>query len=141
MRRLLPFLVMIGLVPWNVAVGQSTPPGFAFYSDVCFNPEGGDLIGTRIGVMKLRDATYLFYQDAEGIFGQPQIVMLAPRALAGRKLSFQIADVNGPSTFVGTISDTMIQGRFTDGSVGPKGTGIYNLKRVALPEGRFPKCR
>jgi|SRR5581483_10468744 len=141
MRRLLPFLVMIGLMPCGVAMGQSAPPGFAFYSDVCYNSQGGDLLGTRIGVMKLRDAVYLFYQDAEGIFGEPQIIALPPHALAGGKLSFTIADFPDPSTFVGTISDRAIKVRLTNGGVGPKGTGVFNLKREALPEeGRFPAC-
>ena len=141
MQRLLPLLGVLGLLPCAAASAQERGSGFVFYSDVCLHRETGDLIGTRIGMMKLRDAVYVFYQDAEGQLEQPQIVRLARGGLTGSKLSFKVDDSGGQRTFAGTVSETAIEGHFTDGGVGPKGNGRYDLKRVALPESGFPECR
>ena len=141
MKKLLPLLAATGLIPSGFVGAQGPGTGFTFYSDICLHRETGDLLGTRIGVMKLRDATYIFYQIAEGEFEQPQIIKLTKDGLAGSKLSFPVADPDRPSTFVGTIGERAIEGHFTNGAVGPKGTGTYDLGRVELPEANFPACR
>jgi hypothetical protein len=141
MRKFFLLAIMVGLLPCSIAAGKESRTGFKFYSDVCLHRETGDLLGTRIGVMTLPDGIYIFFQEAEGQLEEPQTFKLARNALTGSKLSFSLTDSAGQRTFVGTISEAAINGRFTDGGVGPKGNGRYDLKRVALPESGFPECR
>lgn len=140
MGKFLALIAAIGVAAGGTAAPQLRP-GFAFYSDICHHRETGDLIGTRIGVMNLSDGVYVFFQEAEGELDDPQTVKLHSGALTDSELSFQVTEPPGSRTFVGTLSETAIKGRFTDGGVGPTGTGVYNLKRVRLPEKSFPECR
>jgi hypothetical protein len=59
MQRLLALVTATWLVFCGAAMAQEPAAGFAFYSDVCHNGQGGDWVGTRIGVMKLYDTSYV----------------------------------------------------------------------------------
>ena len=125
-----------------VTQSASAAPGFTLYSDVCYHREGGDVLGTRIGILRLPEASYLYLQFAQGDFEAPQMIKLGPDDLKAGRLTFsaQILTKGRGSTFHGHITDLALTGAF-DNAPGPSGNGHLNLPRIALDKKGFPDCK
>lgn len=104
------------------------PSAFALYSNVCFHQEAGDLMGVRIGVLRLGDANYAFLQWAEGVLTEPHVVTLQPGELRNDRLTFSTSIANKPVTFKGRVTDKLLSGTLSYGTA-----ERVNLPRVLSP--------
>jgi len=111
---------------------------FTLYSDVCLHQESGDLLGTRLGLLRMVDDTYAFYQLAEGWPGEPQIVKLDEDQLKKSRIDFQASQDGKRFSVQGRIAGNTIV--LTAGGLRDHDEKILRLKKVALPE-RVPYCR
>lgn len=84
MIRIATVLMTVLLVA-GAGAAPATP--FTLYSDVCYHRESGDILGTRIGILRLPEGRYLYLQFAEGDFVAPQMIMLVPEDLQGGQLT------------------------------------------------------
>ncbi len=139
MRRLTAILMM------NLLAGISTTAAvadsFSIYSDVCYNVEGGDILGQRIGIIWLADAPYVFLQAAEGDWAAPMVGKASADDLKRGKLVFAVSDGGKPLSFRGTITEKLINGQF-EGWFGDKGKPLaVNLKRVPVSQKGTANCR
>jgi len=125
----------------NVPAAADAASNFILYSDICVHAETGDLLGTRIGLIKLSDATYAFFQVAEGVTESPQINKLSSGDIKDGKIAFPVLIAGKSKIFQGTITNTAITGNFSDHSFGPSGKTVFHLNKVAMPERPSQQCR
>ena len=130
-----------GLASSIVAGAAADNGGLRLYSDMCIHPESGDLLGTRIAVFDLGDASYVTFQEAEGVMGKPETVRLAPDDLRGSALSFVLESGGKRERFQGAITEGSIAGKFDDGRAGPTLNPVFQLKRVSKIVKGFAVCR
>jgi hypothetical protein len=127
-----------------LAVGRASAaptPGFTLYSDVCYHRESGDILGTRIGILKLPEASYLYLQSAQGAFTPPQLIKLEPGDLKDGRLTFSTRILlKGPqSSFHGRVTDAALTGTFDNAL--PFDERRLNLRRISPDKKRFPDCK
>lgn len=148
MRKLLPLLIFV--MSASVASAAPTlpskaPMGIALYSTACINAQSGDLLGERIGILRLNRGheTYFFYQEAEGEWQEPQIAQLhrGEGEPMGSTVSFDVRRGGEKDTFKGTITDKMIVGQFSN----PRHRNgfeqrEFRLPRVSLNQKGYPDC-
>ncbi|HKU64419.1 MAG TPA: hypothetical protein VJQ06_05125 [Rhizomicrobium sp.] len=136
MRRIIAILALcIFPVTSNAAPEES----FRLYSDICFNEEGGDALGVRIGVIKFTEASYAFLQWSSGYPEQkPQMSVVSDPDLKRGKLVFSVQRDGEPTTFRGTITAKALTGAFSPAYPGdPK---VFHLRRVPPLRKGFPNC-
>jgi hypothetical protein len=112
----------------------AAPEVAAFYSNFCYNVEAGDVLGTRIGILNLSDATYVFFQEAEGIPVAPQVLTLKFGAMAGPSFTLR---VDKQRVLRGTITDSVIDAHYITGY----DTSKLHLKRMTIPQKGFADCK
>ena len=127
-----------------MATGVSTPAlaadNFSLYSDACYNVEGGDLLGHRVGILRLPDDVYVFVQVAEGVWTDPFIAKASAADIKRGKLIFSFPDKEKRISFRGTIGDKSVIGRF-DGWLDFKGKPLMvHLARMAASKKGAPNC-
>jgi len=114
---------------------------FALYSDACWHKEAGDLLGTRIGIVRLSDAPYVFLQAAGGDWNAPFIAKASAKDLKQGTLVFSISDGGKSVSFRGTITEKTVTGLF-NGWFGDKGKPLtVRLSRVPVAKKGAPDCR
>lgn len=115
-------------------------PGFTLYSDVCYHRDSGDILGTRMGILRLPEASYLYLQFAEGDFTPPQLVKLDRQ---GDRLSFsaQILAKGPMSVFHGRITGAMPTGAFDDHAQAPSGKTRFDLRMTSAGKKGFSNCK
>lgn len=135
MRRLALVLALCGF-PATAAVSEDN---LKVYSDICYNVEGGDALGTRIGVVTLSNATYAFLQLSEGYpDDKPQMSVVSDVDLKKGKLVFSVMRDNAMTTFRGTMTAKALTGTFS-----PKWPGdpkVFQLRRVPARQ-KFADCK
>jgi|SRR6185312_12685148 len=137
MRRIIAILPLYFLP----SISATAADNLSLYSDVCYNVEGGDILGYRMGIMRLSDATYVFLQAAEGDWAQPLIGKASASDLKQRKLVFTLANERKLLSFRGTITEKAVTGQF-DGLFGPHGKPlVVRLPRIAVSMKGAPNCR
>ncbi|WP_156179579.1 hypothetical protein [Bradyrhizobium sp. LTSPM299] len=145
--RTLRVLFAIGAISLiATTVSNAAPPedsGFAIYSDVCYHPAEGDLLGTRVVLLRLKDADYVVYQMAEGELGKPQIGTATVDPKKGDIL-FKVAagDSNEPvATFRGKIAAQALTGSFDNSNwTNRKGEKTFRLPRIVGRQQSYPVC-
>jgi hypothetical protein len=138
MRRI---IVVLALYLLPGIPGAAATDSLALYSDACWHVEAGDLLGTRIGVIRLSDDTYVFAQEAGGDWNQPFIAKATAADLKHGRLTFTISDSGKPVSFHGTISEKMVTGQF-DGWQDFNGKPlVVHLSRVPASKKGVPDCR
>ena len=114
---------------------------FALYSDACWHAEAGDLLGYRIGIMRLSDDAYVFLQAAEGAWSAPFVAKASATDLKRGRLVFTVSDDGKPVSFRGAISEKILTGQF-DGWRDIKGKPLtVHLSRNSASKKGFPTCR
>jgi hypothetical protein len=137
MRRFTAILTLYFMSVIPVAAADS----FSLYTDVCYNVEGGDLLGHRIGIIRLYDGAYVFLQVAEGNWAQPLIGRASAADLNRGRLVFSVFDEGRPLSFRGTITEKIVTGQF-DGWFGDKGKPLMvRLSRISVLKKDVPDCR
>ena len=113
------------------AIPVAAAERFSLYTDACYNVEGGDLLGYRIGILRLSDAPYVFFQEASGDWSAPSVVKVSADELKRGKLTFTISNGGKPFGFRGTITEKAVTGRF-DGLFDDKGKPLaVRLRRIS----------
>lgn len=154
MRVLLLFLGLGMLLPAAhlaaAPAAEKLPMGFSLYSDVCLNGQSTDLMGERIGILRLNRGAdlYVLYQEAEGAgFLAPedtQFITLDPSKgeTIGPAIAFTIEWGGKPDTFHGRITDQVIEGEFSNPRhTNDAGGRVFRLPRVSLRQKGYPDCR
>lgn len=137
MRRIVLAMVACLLLVSPIAIADER---VAIYSNVCWHAEAGDLLGDRIGVLRLSDSPYVFVQSASGEWETPFLAKASADDLKRGKLNFVITD--GPKSihFHGTISEKSVTGQF-DGWRDDKGKPlVVRLVRSMASKKRVPNC-
>ena len=109
MRRITVLLSLYFLAITPVAAADDS---FSLYSDACWHAQAGDLVGSRIGILRLSDAAYVFLQAAEGDWNAPSVGKLSAADLKQGKLVFAVSDGGKPVSFRGTVTEKTIAGQF-----------------------------
>jgi len=135
MRRSAAILALCVLPNTSNAAPEES---FRLYSDVCYNVEGGDALGVRIGVIKLKEASYAFLQWSVGYPEEkPEMNVVSGPDLKRGKLVFSVLVDGEPATFRGTITAKALTGQFSPARPGdPK---MFRLRRVP-PQKGLPDC-
>jgi hypothetical protein len=127
------FLSSLFIAPVLAASAGSQPSEvFALYSNLCLHRQSGDLLGTRVALLRLGDGAYAMYQESEGWPGKPLMVKLDPGLLKKSKLDFQVSMEGGESRIVrGDVTGNVLV--LTSGGL-RMNEKILRLPRVPLPE-------
>ena len=108
---------------------------FALYSNM--HPESGDVLGTRIALMRLADGTYAFYEESEGWPEKGEVVKLDPDLLKKSRLDFSIMEGGRSFAITGRATQTAI---FLTSGGYRLDDKVLRIGRVTLPE-KIPLCR
>lgn len=112
----------IGQDNTNNAEQQVWIPGC--YSDMYYNEEGGDLLGTEIFIVYSRDGFYALYQASEG---DPDAPQLLPVKADGAAISFTVPSRGAYGEFNGAVTPYELTGTFlnTDNHISLKRKNSY----------------
>ncbi|WP_143271662.1 hypothetical protein [Bradyrhizobium mercantei] len=116
----------------------------AVYSDVCYHPESGDLLGMRVVLLRLKEGDYVVHQLAEGQLGDPQIGAATVDPKKGDIL-FKVAleGSNGQvMTFRGKVTAQALTGNFDNSNWTnrKKGEKTLRLPRIVGRQQSYPIC-
>lgn len=131
------FAILVFLASATAVSAADMVNGFALYSNVCLHGESGDLLGTRIALLRLADGVYAMYQESEGWPGEPRMVKLDDGQFKKGRLDFTV-QIDRQSR--------VVQGRVTDKALLLTSGGLRNdekplrLDRAPLPE-KVHACR
>ena len=99
------------------------PKPTGMFSDMTYNDEGGDLLGTEIFVTYARDGYFVVYQSSEG---EPTTPVVVPATISGTSIKFSVPESTDPrGNFVGTIGLRELTGSFSGNKE------VIHLKRKA----------
>jgi alkylation response protein AidB-like acyl-CoA dehydrogenase len=100
---------------------QPKPTGM--FSDMEYNDEGGDLLGTEVFITYAHDGYFVVYQSSEG---EPITPVVVPATISGTSIKFVVPEAADPrGSFSGTIGAKELIGSFSGSKE------IIHLKRKA----------
>ena len=107
-------LMIVCMVLTIVAQAAGLAPRVTgFFSDMRYNKEGGDVLGTEVHIVFSQDKHHAVIQCAEGAPGVPVVV---PVAVSGAEIEFEVPDQREtlccPGKFRGTVSKDALRGKF-----------------------------
>lgn len=109
--RALAFLLVLTLSAACTAAGDKVT---GIYSNMVYNNEGGDVLGTEIFVVNANRGYYVVFQSSEG---EPAPPVVIPAKIDGTSVSFTLpADVDPRGTFTGKVDAKGITGSFSGGN-------------------------
>ena len=106
---------ILALVLWMFAVRGADADGrkvkvTGIYSDLAYNQEGGDVLGTELFIVFSRQGYYVFFQSSEG---EPSVPMVVKAKVSGSNITFALPPEADPrGEFVGKITDNELVGSF-----------------------------
>ena len=110
------------------------------YSDICVHPESGDLLGSRVVVMRFVEGSYVLFQMAEGVLEAPQSV--AATIDKNGDILFRLPESEKVlATFKGKMTDQSLTGTFDNHWTNGFGKKTFQLPKVAGPQRSFPPCK
>lgn len=80
------------------------------YTDMAYNAEGGDVLGTEIFVVNTNHGYYVVFQVGEG---QPAVPVIVPAEVSGTSIRFVLPSSIVGGTFTGIISPSRLTGSFS----------------------------
>jgi hypothetical protein len=103
-----------GLVLTSAAhAADRAPRVTGFFSDMHYNEEGGDVIGTEVHIVVTRGGYHAVVQCAEG---EPGVSVVVPVVASGSAIEFELPDQQQilccPGRFRGTVSKDALRGKF-----------------------------
>lgn len=105
------------------AANARQPKPTGMFSDMAYNDEGGDLLGTEIFVTYARDGYFVVYQSSEG---EPTTPVVVPATISGTSIKFSVPKSIDPrGNFIGTIGLQELTGSFSGNKE------VIHLKRKA----------
>jgi hypothetical protein len=112
MMHVVLVMVALGIASTtSVAAGAKQPKPTGMFSDMAYNDEGGDLLGTEVFVTYAHDGYFVVYQSSEG---EPITPVVVPATIAGTSIKFVVPKTADPrGSFVGTIGAKELTGSFS----------------------------
>ena len=124
-------MIHIGLMLLTLMVASSAaaapaskqPKPTGMFSDMQYNDEGGDLLGTEVFITYAHDGYFVVYQSSEG---EPITPVVVPATISGTSITFVVPKTADPrGSFSGTIGAKELTGSFSGSKE------IIHLKRKA----------
>jgi hypothetical protein len=124
-------MIHIGLMLLALVVASSAaaapaskqPKPTGMFSDMQYNDEGGDLLGTEVFITYAHDGYFVVYQSSEG---EPITPVVVPATISGTSITFVVPKTADPrGSFSGTIGAKELTGSFSGSKE------IIHLKRKA----------
>jgi hypothetical protein len=124
-------MIHIGLMLLALVVASSAaaapaskqPKPTGIFSDMQYNDEGGDLLGTEVFITYAHDGYFVVYQSSEG---EPITPVVVPATISGTSITFVVPKTADPrGSFSGTIGAKEMTGSFSGSKE------IVHLKRKA----------
>jgi hypothetical protein len=124
-------MIHIGLMLLALVVASSAaaapaskqPKPTGMFSDMQYNDEGGDLLGTEVFITYAHDGYFVVYQSSEG---EPITPVVVPTTISGTSITFVVPKTADPrGSFSGTIGAKELTGSFSGSKE------IVHLKRKA----------
>ncbi len=129
-------LVATVLVASSAAIAKAPPRyGVLVYADLCFDPESGDIGGTRITLLRFHDGDKVLYENTEGAVNWPVISSGAKIDVKSGALTFEVRTNEESLTFNGKLDDGVLTGTLS-GRKDP-----IALDRVRNLGREMPKCK
>jgi hypothetical protein len=122
--------VMAVLLAGEAQAGGYDLKGARVYSNVCYNVEGGDLLGAEVIVRPAGTQPRLLFRRVEGDLGDP---VPARGDVIGSRVRFSIIEDGGEIHFEGRLNGARMSG-YLDG---PR----HERLRLKLHAGRYANCR
>jgi hypothetical protein len=121
-------------------VRAQAPDGIAaYYTDVCYHPMTGDVLGDRLTLLSSPDGYTVKFQLAEGELGT---AIEGKAAVSGDALTFELNPKDGKSlSFKGRITPEEVTGQFSNGRLSFSGKPEVHWRRVAINEFTIGLCK
>jgi hypothetical protein len=108
-KRMTMFALAVAL-GCAASTAKAPPKVTGTFSNLTYNNEGGDVLGTEISIVNSNRGYYVVYQISEG---EPAVPVVLPAKVAGSSISFVIPPEGDPrGAFAGTIGDQELSGTF-----------------------------
>jgi hypothetical protein len=122
MIHLCLMLLALAVSSSSAAVSKQPKPT-GMFSDMQYNDEGGDLLGTEVFITYAHDGYFVIYQSSEG---EPITPVVVPATISGTSITFVVPKTADPrGSFSGTIGSKELTGSFSGSKE------IIHLKRKA----------
>jgi hypothetical protein len=108
--NLLLSVLLLGIFSTGISAQGETPRTTGIYTDMSYNTEGGDVIGTEIFVVDTNRGYYVVFQSGEG---EPSVPVVVPAKVSGSSIRFTLPSGTEGGTFTGTIGATQLIGSFS----------------------------
>jgi hypothetical protein len=102
------FLVGMALTTASATGRVSKVTGI--YTNMTYNAEGGDVVGTEVFVVNTNRGYYVVFQSGDG---EPSVPVVVPVEVSGSTIRFTLPPGMVGGTFTGTIDTTQLTGSFS----------------------------
>jgi hypothetical protein len=134
-HALRPIVMATALCISGGAIAKAPPRyGALVYSNLCVEPQSGDIGGTRITLLRLGDGDRVIYEYTEGAVAWPLFVARAKVDSRAGTISFEVRPEADTLTFEGKFTDSILVGAFS-----AKAEPV-RLPRIADLSRPMPKC-
>jgi hypothetical protein len=113
--RLSAGVVLLAAVLSSAASGRDMPRyGVFVYSDLCVEPESGDVAGNRVALLRYPEGNQLIFEYTEGPLMAPLFADKITIDSAAGALTFDVREDSQTVTFRGTVTDDALVGTISD---------------------------
>jgi hypothetical protein len=108
-------LMLLAAVLSSAASGRDMPRyGVFVYSDLCIEPESGDVAGNRVGLLRYPQGNQIIFEYTEGPLMAPLLADKMTMDSATGALTFDVREDDQTVTFRGTVTDDALVGTISD---------------------------
>jgi hypothetical protein len=108
-------VVLLVAVLSSAAPGRDMPRyGVFVYSDLCIEPESGDVAGNRVALLRYPEGNQLVFEYTEGPLMAPLFAHVLTMDSATGALTFDVREDSQTVTFRGTVTDDALVGTISD---------------------------
>lgn len=101
---------LLGIISTGISAHGTSPKTTGIYTDMSYNAEGGDVIGTEIFVVDTNHGYYVVFQSGDG---EPSVPVVVPAEVSGSSIHFTLPSGMVGGSFTGTIGATELIGSFS----------------------------
>lgn len=132
-------LLLLACASQSLVYAQAPDGVAAYYTDACYHPYTGDLLGDRLTLLRSPEGYAVKFQLAQGELG-PAIEGRA--TIGGDALTFELDTKDGKRlSFSGKITPEEITGQFSNGRLSFSGKPEVHWRRVAINEFVIGGCK
>jgi len=125
-----PIVIATALLASGATLAKPLPRyGALVYSNLCVEPQSGDIGGTRIILLRLADGDRLIYEYTEGAVMWPLFAQRAKVDSKAGTISFDVRADSETLSFAGRFTDAILTGTFSGKSDSIQLPRVTNLGR------------